>query len=93
MMNSESGNFDVEPEWFEATDTFQFDRLRQVAGHPDGAFGDAGIERITERTRANDAFRLELGKWTFLFAFQVETISLNMAEMNFHPRILSEFIV
>ena len=55
-----------------------------MAGDPEGAFGNASIERITERTRAGHIFSLKLGNWTLLFAFQVETISLNVAEMDFH---------
>ena len=84
MVNGECGNFDIEGERFEAPDTFQLDWLRQMAGDPEGAFGNAGVERITERTRAGHIFRLKLGNWKLLFAFQVETISLNVAEMDFH---------
>src|SRR5437868_15039500 len=79
MMDGEGGHFDIESEWLEAAHAFQFDRLDKMAGYPKRAFRNAEVQRITERSRAYDIFRCEIGNRTFLFAFEVQTVGVDLA--------------
>jgi len=84
MMDRERGHFDIESEWLEAAHAFQFDRLDKMAGYPKRAFRNPEVQRITQRSHTNDIFRRQIGNRTFFFAFEVQTVGLDLAEMDFH---------
>ena len=84
MMDGESVDFDVEPERLKAAHAFQFDRLNEIAGHPKRAFRDPEVQRVTQRPGADDIFRSQIENRTFLFAFKMQAVGLDLAEMDFH---------
>lgn len=84
MMNRKGFHCDIERKRLEATHAFQFDRLRKHPCHPQSAFRDAEVERITERAGADDTFRSEIGNRAFLLTLEMEAVGLNLAEMDFH---------
>ena len=84
MMDREIRNLDRVHETFETGNAGQFDRLRERATGPERAFGNPEIERVSQRTGANDFVPLELGDWAILLAFQVEAVGWNLSQMNFH---------
>src|SRR6476469_2977522 len=77
-------HLDVEPKRLEKTDAFQFNRLGQMAGDPERTFGKAEVERVTQRTGAGDTFRFHLRDRTLFLAFEMLTLGLDLAQMNFH---------
>src|SRR2546423_6731521 len=55
-----------------------------MAGDPERTFRDPEIERVTQRTRADDAFRFQFRNRTLFFALEMLALVLNLAEMDFH---------
>src|SRR6266403_1835111 len=87
MMDGEGVDLDVITEGLEAAHAFHFDRLDEIARYPKRAFRDPEIERITQRPGADDVFRGEFGNRTFLFAFEMQAISLDLAEVDLHKKM------
>ncbi len=77
---------------FETTNAPQLDRLSEIAAGPQGALGNSQVERIPQRAGATDILRLELGNRAFFLALEMQALGVNVPEMNFHWRSLSEFI-
>lgn len=90
VVDGEGRHFDVEPERLQAPHAFQFHWLDEMACYPERAFRDSQIERVTQRPGAADAFRGELGNRTFLLAFEMETIGLDVAEVDFHKKMRND---
>jgi hypothetical protein len=84
MVDGKGLHFDVVAEWLEAAYAFQFDRLDKGAGDPKRAFGDPEVQRVPERPGALDLFRGQLRDRTFLFAFEMQAVGLDLPEMDFH---------
>src|SRR5204863_3646649 len=84
VVDRKCGHLDVEAKWFETADAFQFDRLREMAGDPERTFGNTEIERITQGTRGDNAFRFQLRNRTLFLAFEMLALGLDLAQMNFH---------
>ena len=78
-------------ERFPGTIRSELHRLGQRAVCPERAFGDAYIERITQRPAADDVLHRHILERAFLFAFEMQSVGWNLPEVNLHSRILSEF--
>ena len=83
---------DLEWERFQTADASKFDRLSQRTSRPQGALGNSQVERIAQRARATNVIRLEIGNGAFFLALEMQALRVNLPEMNFHWRRLSEFI-
>jgi hypothetical protein len=91
-MKRESFCLDLERKRFETADALKLDRLSERATSPQGAFGNTHIERVAERPGTADILCRQIGNGAFLLAFEMDTVGVNLSEMNFHSREPSEFI-
>ncbi len=91
-MQGESFRLDFEGKGFETADALELDRLSDLATGPQCAFRNSHVERIAERSGAADIFCCKIGDRRFFLAFEMHTVGMNLSEMDFHSRKLSEFI-
>src|ERR1700704_5213219 len=84
MMDGEGRHLDVEPKRLQAPYAFHFDRLHEMARYPERPFRDPEIERVTQRPGADDVFRGKFWNRTFLLAFEMKAVGLDVAKMHFH---------
>jgi hypothetical protein len=82
---------DVEWKRFETANASKLDRLSERASGPDRPLGDSQVERITQRSGAADIFLGEFGNLAFFLALEMQTVGVNLSEMDFHGEMTKEW--
>jgi hypothetical protein len=84
VVNGKRVHVDIERKRLETAHTFEFNGLGKRPGHPERSLGNPQVEGITKRAGADDAFGCELRDGAVFFALEMETVGLDLAQMDFH---------
>lgn len=83
-MKGESFRLDVEWKQLETADALELDRLSELATGPQCTFRNSHVERVAKRSGAAHIFCREIGDRRFFLALEMQTVGVNLSEMDFH---------